>query len=416
MGIAALAIPIAAAIALIAVRRPIPAQRLAAAGSGLALFASVAAIFVGFGDLDLDRAGRVALPLIAGGAFAGILVGGGGRGLAATLLILQASLIGCCLLPAPVPFGACLGAAAIAILFLIGRWGSADDRVRQAVLAGLLLALAAAGIAFSSILHPYALGVVLAIPAAIFPFHRWIIDPVGTSSPAVSVPIATSVLAGGGLAWLRYGSSLLDAPGAARILVLIGAGQFLYAALCAMAQIDLRRLIAYAAASHAGLALAALATNTPAGADAALDAPVLRGLWLGLALLAVGWLFLRIGHLELDRLGGLGIQIPRFALIAIPAFVSAMGMPGTCSYPALAASLGPGYVPLAARILIGIGIAATIAYTVRALAGLFLGRPGDVFRRIADLTRREAWVYGLLAGLVILAGIAACVAGRAPSP
>lgn len=416
MGIAAFAIPLAAALALSAVRRPKRVRILATGGSGLALLASVLAAFVEIGGADIDRAGRIALPVIAGATFAGIIAGGAVRGLSAALLFLHASLAWCAIRPDPIAFAAGLGIGAVSILFLIGRWGSTDGRVGQAVLAGLVVALAAAGVAFSAHIHPYALAVALAIPAAIFPFHRWIIEPIGTSEPAVSVPIASGVLAAGGLAWLRFGGALVRDPGAARILIWIGAAQFLYAALCALAQIDLRKLIAYAAASHAGLALAAFAAGTPAGLAAAEEASLLRGAWLALALLACGWLHIRTGNLELDRLGGLGIQLPRFALVSIPALVAALAIPGTCGYPPLAACLDPGAVPLGARILIGIGIPLTIGYVTRALAGVYLGRPGDVFRRFADLTRREALLYGILAGLTVAAGIAASVAGLRASP
>ncbi|RBY80246.1 NADH-quinone oxidoreductase subunit M [Blastococcus sp. TF02-09] len=176
--------------------------------------------------------------------------------------------------------------------------------------------------------------VAFAIKAPLVPLHTWLPDS------AAEVPIGGAVLLVGVLdkvgtfGFLRYCLPLF--PDASRafaplVLVLAVVG-VLYAALLAMGQSDMKRLVAYTSISHFGfIALGIFAFTTEAASGAVLYM-VNHGIATGLLFLVVGMLIARGGSRQIGDYGGVAAQAPKLAAVFLVAGLASLALPGTNSF------------------------------------------------------------------------------------
>ncbi len=176
--------------------------------------------------------------------------------------------------------------------------------------------------------------VAFAIKAPLVPLHTWLPDS------AAEAPIGGAVLLVGILdkvgtfGFLRYCLPLF--PDASRyfaplVLVLAVVG-VLYAALLAMGQSDMKRLVAYTSISHFGfIALGIFAFTTEAATGAVLYM-VNHGIATGLLFLVVGMLIARGGSRQIGDYGGVAAQAPKLAAVFLIAGLASLALPGTNSF------------------------------------------------------------------------------------
>ena len=176
--------------------------------------------------------------------------------------------------------------------------------------------------------------VAFAIKAPLVPLHTWLPDS------AAEAPIGGAVLLVGVLdkvgtfGFLRYCLPLF--PDASRyfaplVLVLAVVG-VLYAALLAMGQSDMKRLVAYTSISHFGfIALGIFAFTTEAATGAVLYM-VNHGIATGLLFLVVGMLISRGGSRQIGDYGGVAAQAPKLAGVFLVAGLASLALPGTNSF------------------------------------------------------------------------------------
>jgi len=176
--------------------------------------------------------------------------------------------------------------------------------------------------------------VAFAIKAPLVPFHTWLPDS-GSEAPIGSAVLLVGVLDKvGTFGFLRYCLPLF--PDASRyfapyILVLAVAG-ILYAALLAMGQSDMKRLVAYTSISHFGfIALGIFAFTTEAGTGAVLYM-VNHGIATGLLFLVVGMLIARGRSRQIGDYGGVGARAPLLSGAFLIAGLASLAMPGTNSF------------------------------------------------------------------------------------
>lgn len=328
----------------------------------------------------------------------------------------------------------------IPIYFLIGLWGIGPNRRYAAVkytlfmLTGgvpllfgfLLLAFHHAGAAgvpaglvfdyatlLSRPLDPGAqLAVFLllltgfAVKAPLFPLHTWL-PTVAMEGPVAIAAIMTGLKLGAyGL--IRFVVPL--APQAALdlhwLLAGLGAVGLLYGAVAAMAQTNLRRMLAFSSLSHVGLVVLGIASFNIQGIQGALfqllNFTVVAG---GLFLLA-GFLHHRIGSTELVNLGGAARSMPLLASFFFLFGLAGMGVPGTNGFPAehllllsaLQTHTGAGLAAL-------VGVILGAGYFLSLYRQAFLGPVRSaVVADAMDLRPRELAVAGLLATLILVLG------------
>lgn len=263
-----------------------------------------------------------------------------------------------------------------------------------------------------------ALGIGLAIKTPTVPFHTWL-PPAHTDAPAVgSAVLAGVLLKMGTYGFVRIAMPML--PDAWRtwavVAVVIGAVGVLYGALVALAQTDLKRMIAYTSVAHMGYVLLAVgAAGMLGGSDAeartvavsgAVTQMVSHGVVTGALFLLAGVLQDRAGSYDLGSYGGLGTKAPRFAgLFGLAAFAS-LGLPGLSGFLAefqvLAGSLGSAPVGVVVALF---GLLVTAALFLVAMNRLLLGPPGRLTGKVSDLRPSELAAVVPLLALSLVIGV-----------
>lgn len=255
-----------------------------------------------------------------------------------------------------------------------------------------------------------------AIKIPVFPLHTWLPAAHVEAPTAGSVVLAGVLLKLGTYGLLRFALQMTpDAlRAAAPYVVAFAVFSSLYGALAALAQTDLKRLVAYTSINHMGyvvlgIAAAAIATD-PIARTRALDGAVLQmvshGIVTGALFLLVGMLQERASTREISAFSGLLRLTPILGWAFIFAAFAAFGLPGLAHFPAeFQIFLGAfGVYPVATALTV-LGIVITAALYLRAIQTAFLGEPAERWHALPDLTAREVWAVGPLLLLTLLIGI-----------
>jgi NADH-quinone oxidoreductase subunit M len=255
-----------------------------------------------------------------------------------------------------------------------------------------------------------ALFIGFAIKIPIFPLHTWLPDAHVEAPTAVSVILAGVLLKMGAYGILRVNFAILPeaTQWAATTMTVLGAINIVYGGLCAFAQADLKRLVAYSSVSHMGFCLVGMASFTEVGMNGAMLQMFNHGTITAMLFLLVGVLYDRAHTRQIDRFGGLAAQMPRYALVCGLAFFASLGLPGLSGFVGeLLVFIGAfaAHRVVVAVALFGVVIAA--AYHLWALQRVLLGRWNEGWRdraQFPDLTARETLTLVPLAVIVIVLG------------
>jgi NADH-quinone oxidoreductase subunit M len=213
-----------------------------------------------------------------------------------------------------------------------------------------------------------------AVKAPLVPFHTWL------PTTAVEAPTQlTALLVGlklGAFGILRFAMPLTPHASVeyAWVLGILGGITFIYAAMIALQQTNLRRLLAYASISHVGLVIVGIATLNMQGIQGAIFQLLNFTLIASCLMLIAGFIQHRLGSTELIHLGGLARVTPRLTTFFFIFALASMGVPGTSGFPAellliigaLNAHPGLGIAALLGAIL---GAAYMLSFIRRALFG-----------------------------------------------
>lgn len=169
-----------------------------------------------------------------------------------------------------------------------------------------------------------------AIKVPLFPFHTWLPDAHVEAPTAGSVILAGVLLKMGTYGFVRFCLPILPeaskffAPGIS-VLALIG---IIYGALVAMAQTDIKKLVAYSSVSHLGFVMLGLfAMNSP-GITGAMLQMINHGISTGALFLLVGIVYERRHTRKIQEFGGLAHVMPVYAALFAITMFSSIGLPG----------------------------------------------------------------------------------------
>jgi len=249
------------------------------------------------------------------------------------------------------------------------------------------------------------LGFAFKIP--LVPFHTWL--PLMAMQGPASVTATLVGLKLGAYGVIRYVVPL--APQAAQefawLLAAAGAIGMLYGAVIAMAQTNLRSMLAFSSISHVGLVVLGIAAFTQQGLQGSIF-QLLNFVMIASGLfLVTGLLHHRLGSTDIISLGGAARSMPMLSALFLLFGLASMGIPGTSGFPAEFLIL---YAAITTQTGAGLAALATViigaAYFVSLYRKAFLG-PATNFAitTSADLQTREFFIIGLFAVLILVAGI-----------
>src|SRR5438093_8083005 len=258
------------------------------------------------------------------------------------------------------------------------------------------------------------IGFAIKIPA--FPFHTWLPDAHVEAPTAVSVILAGVLLKMGTYGILRVNYGILPAATLAPawhgrslafwLLAALGTFNIVYGALAAMAQADMKKLVAYSSISHMGYVMLGMAAFTPQG----INGPVLQmfnhGTVTAMLFLLVGVIYDRAHHRDIGGFGGLASIMPVYTGVTGLAFFAAMGLPGLSAFISEALVLLGAWQDYPLLTAIGASdVVLTAGYLLWTLQRMFLGKPNEKYLTLPELNARELFTLVPLGAIVIFLGI-----------
>jgi NADH-quinone oxidoreductase subunit M len=323
----------------------------------------------------------------------------------------------------------------VPMYFLIGIWGGPNREYAAikfflyTLLGSVAMLLAILAMYFSTTphtfdivelarMHPFAprfqmivflalfLGFAIKVP--VFPFHTWLPDAHVEAPTAISVILAGVLLKMGIYGILRISFPIL--PDAARDfalpLAILAAINIIYGALVAMAQSDLKKLVAYSSVSHMGYCLLGISAMTTTGMNGAVLQMFAHGIITGSLFLLVGVIYDRAHHRDIDRFGGLAIQLPIFTGIMSLAAFASLGLPGLAGFVGeFMCFVGAFSVFKTIVIISAIGIVITAGYLLWMLQRMFLGKAQEQYAGFPDMSARELVSLVPLQVLTVFIGV-----------
>jgi NADH-quinone oxidoreductase subunit M len=255
-----------------------------------------------------------------------------------------------------------------------------------------------------------ALFIGFAIKIPMFPFHTWLPDAHVEAPTAISVILAGVLLKMGTYGIFRINFQVLpDATRwAAEAMALFGVINILYGGLCAMAQKDLKKLVAYSSVSHMGFCLLGMAAFTDAGMRGAMFQMFNHGTITSMLFILVGVIYDRAHTRGVNDFGGLASVMPRYAGFFGFAFMASLGLPGLSGFISeVLVFIGAFKAFNVLVILAASGVVITAAYHLWAVQRIHLGPFNTRWTKELtgnDLNFREALTLVPLAIIVLVLG------------
>lgn len=279
--------------------------------------------------------------------------------------------------------------------------------------SGLSLELFGTSFSFAKLFFIF-LFIGFAIKVPVFPFHTWLPHAHVQAPTAVSVILAGVLLKMGTYGFLRIAYPIFPEASVyfSDAIAWLGLVNVIYGAFCAMAQTDVKKLVAYSSVSHMGFVMLGLAAMTVTGMNGAVLQMFNHGTSTAMMFLLIGILYERSHHRWIVRpdgskgFGGLYTQLPKYSIVFIIAMFASMGLPGLSGFISEALiflGIYDKFTTITVLALIGLLLGA--AYLLWMFKRMFFGDVIEECKSYTDMNAREIAYMVPLCVAVIVFGI-----------
>ncbi|WP_068077549.1 NADH-quinone oxidoreductase subunit M [Novosphingobium lentum] len=173
-----------------------------------------------------------------------------------------------------------------------------------------------------------------AVKMPMWPVHTWLPDAHVQAPTAGSVILAGVLLKMGGYGFIRFSLPMFPEASAqfAWLIFALSMIAVVYTSLVALVQHDMKKLIAYSSVAHMGVVTIGLFAFNRIGLEGTMIVMLSHGLVAGALFLCVGIIYDRLHTREIDRYGGLAINMPRYAVFFMLFTMASIGLPGTSGF------------------------------------------------------------------------------------
>ena len=248
-----------------------------------------------------------------------------------------------------------------------------------------------------------------AVKIPMWPFHTWLPDAHVQAPTAGSVILAGVLLKMGGYGFIRFSIGML--PEATEFFIpfimILSIIAIIYTSLVALAQTDIKKLIAYSSVAHMGIVTIGIFLVNQQGLEGAMMQMISHGIVSAALFLCVGVIYDRMHTREIKFYGGLVKRMPIYATVFMIFMLGSVGLPGTSGF------IGEflvivGSFNYSSYVVIGAaaGIILSAIYMLYLYKRIIFGEiTNNKLSEILDLDAREKIILIPLAVLVIIIGI-----------
>lgn len=248
-----------------------------------------------------------------------------------------------------------------------------------------------------------------AVKMPMWPVHTWLPDAHVQAPTAGSVILAGVLLKMGGYGFIRFSLPMFPEASAqfAWLIFALSMVAVVVTSLIALVQHDMKKLIAYSSVAHMAIVTVGLFAFNVQGLEGAMIVMLSHGLVSGALFLCVGVIYDRLHTREIDRYGGLSINMPRYALFFMLFTMASIGLPGTSGFVGEFLSIAGIYqVSSWVALVSTTGIILGAAYMLYLYRRVAFGeqKNGDA-AAMADIGTREFLMLAPIAAAVLWMGV-----------
>ena len=248
-----------------------------------------------------------------------------------------------------------------------------------------------------------------AVKIPMWPFHTWLPDAHVEAPTAGSVILAGVLLKMGGYGFIRFSIGIL--PEASEyfmpMIMVLSAIAIIYTSLVALAQSDMKKLIAYSSVAHMGMVTIGIFLVNHQGLEGAMMQMISHGIVSAALFLCVGVIYDRMHTRDISFYGGLVNKMPNYAVVLMIFILASVGLPGTSGF------IGEFLVIIGAfksntfiAFFAALGIILGAVYMLYLYKNIIFGKlSNNKLNEILDLDIREKIILYPLVFMIIIIGI-----------